>query len=277
MQVAIRPVDGEMKRADLARRVRARIPSDDHELLLVDRLDLEPLLRSPRLVAGRQLLGHDSFVAGAGGALQRDLPRSLEPLGEAHPCRRTTEQFLQQATPLLVALLAQIGSIEPEDIEEKHQLAFALLKKLKARDAVLVESDDLAIEHHLSDHQVRHRFGDLRESSRQIELVATPHGHFSIDERRERAEAVVLHLVGPVLFVAWRLVGQRGQHRRKHTAKELLGVPQAQLTRRTSSNPSATVGGASFFEATKIATSGTRAFPSRWRLRVRQTFTVASK
>src|SRR4029079_13323458 len=73
-----------LRRADLLRRMRRRVPADDDELLLVDGLDLQPLLRAPRLVHRRLPLGDDALEAVLRGVEQGLVAAHVELLGNAH-------------------------------------------------------------------------------------------------------------------------------------------------------------------------------------------------
>src|SRR5205085_8828475 len=142
-----------------------------------------------------------------------------------------------------------------QDVEEENQLPLvALLQKLKTRRALFVECDDLSVENQLRDLDLADCFRDGWKSRREVELVATPHRELAVDDRDDRAKAVVLHLFDPVRLVRRRRVGQRREHRREEFAEELFWsghrratVYDSEGTTCTSSNPSSNAGGASFF------------------------------
>src|SRR4051812_16200437 len=115
----------------------------------------------------------------------------------------------------------------------------APLQELEARYALRVEGDDLTVQDHLA-LDLRQRPGDLRETGREIELVAAPEREVAAHEAGQGPEAVVLQLVEPVLPVGRRPVGERGQHGREDAAEELLrgAAHDGVATTRTSSKPS---------------------------------------
>src|SRR6266851_2743466 len=170
----------------------ARIPPDDDELLLIEHLDLQPILRSPPFVARRFLLRDDPFVAAILRELERLLARQRELLRDAHAGGRAAEGFLERRAPLLVGLLAKIPAVEPEDVEEENQLALlALLQQLEARRSLIVERDDLAVQDHFRQLDFAHGVGNDRKTRDEIELVAAPHRDAAVDDCYDRAEAVV--------------------------------------------------------------------------------------
>src|SRR5947199_9410151 len=127
--------------------MRARIPSHDDEFLLVERLDLQPILRPAAFVARRLLLGDDAFVPTARRPLERFVAGRSKLLGEPHAAGWAAEELLQHGAALQIRPLAQIAAIEPDQIEHKDQLALvSLLQKLKSRRAVFIESDDFAVQ-----------------------------------------------------------------------------------------------------------------------------------
>src|SRR6185369_1503834 len=255
--------------------MRRRLKSDDHQLLLIERLDLQPLLRAPRFVDRAATLGDDPFEAVLRRVAQRFDPRLVDYLRDLHAGGRTAQHLLQDRAALLVRRGAEVFSVEPEDVEEKDELAISLLQQLKARRSFFVEGNDLAVEHDLAAFDLRHRLGDAREALREIDLVAAQHRHLAAGDADQRAEAVVFQFVNPRRLVARRLGGERRQHRRKDAAQKLMGC-HAVITR-SSSKPSSISGACSFFLVVKIATSGTRARPSRSRLRMMQARASRSK
>ena len=200
--------------------MRARIPSNDDEFLLVERLDLEPLSRSPPFVARRLFLGDDAFVTATCRKLQRLFARQVELLRHTHSGGRAAEELLQRGAAIFVSLLPQIVTIQPDEIEHENEFALrALLQELKSWRTSIVEGHDFTVEHRVFDFDLGHGIGDHRKPRREIELVAAPHRKAAADDCRDRAETVVLHLVRPVGIVGRRRIGKRGQHRREHFAQ----------------------------------------------------------
>src|SRR6185436_3763355 len=154
--------------------MRGRVPADDDELLLVDGLDLQPLLRPPRLVERRLPLGNDPLPPFLRRIQQRLLPRGLKSLREAHEGGRAAEGLLEQLAAVEVGELAEVVAVEPEDVEDEDQRAVALLEELEARPPLLVEGDDLAVEDDLRHLQLAQGLGYLGEARREVDLVAAP-------------------------------------------------------------------------------------------------------
>src|SRR6266568_9433091 len=147
--------------------MRARIPSHDDELLLVERLHLEPLSRPPPFVARRLFLGDDAFVTATCRKLQRLFARQLELLRHTHSGGRAAEELLQRGTAIFVSFLPQIMTIEPDEIEHENEFALpALLQELKSWRAFVVERDDFAVDDRVFDFDLRHGIRDDRKSRR---------------------------------------------------------------------------------------------------------------
>src|ERR1043165_2509843 len=255
--------------------MRRRVPADDDELLLVDGLDLQPLLRAPPLVDRRLPLGDDPFPPVLSGLQQRAVARHRQLLRKFDERGRTAQRALEQLAAVGVRQLADVVAVEPKDVEDEDELAVALLEELEARASLFVERDDLAVEHGLRHLQLPQRLGDFGEARREVDLVAAPHRQLAAGDRGDGAEAVVFELVDPLVLVARRRGGERRKHRREDFAQQRLRLHDA--TTRTSSKPSSRVGGISFFFVVKIATSGTRALPSRCRFRMIAVLTSVSK
>src|ERR1019366_3110923 len=118
----------------------------------------------------------------------------------------------------------KVLAVQPEDVEDNEQFpAVALLQKLEARRAMLIEDDDLTVEHDVGKFQFRKGGGDGGKAGRQIELVPAPNRHAAIDDCRHGPEAVVLQLERPALPVARRRLRDRRQHRREEGLEQSLG------------------------------------------------------
>ena len=72
-------------------------------------------------------------------------PRHVQRLRDGDAGRRSSK-LLEDLAALVVRPAAQVLAVEPEDVEEDHPLVAALLQELKARRALLVEDDDLAVD-----------------------------------------------------------------------------------------------------------------------------------
>jgi len=184
-----------------------------------------------------------------GGQPQRVLAVHVQQLREGDTGGRFSEQLLETLAALDVRQAAQVLAVLPQDVEEDQPLVASLLEQLKARRALLVQHDHLAVDDELLLLDLLNRGEGLWKARTEIELVAAEDRRLAAGDADHAAEAVVLHLEHPVAAAGGRL-RERGEHRRKDFLEQLLGrhctpvITSGAITR-TSSNPSLNEGGTS--------------------------------
>ena len=212
-----------MQRSDLALGMRRRIEADDRQLLHVQRFELQPRLRSPRLVNRIVALRDEPFPPFARRRRKRVRRRSFDDLRQLDRRRRTCHELFEQRATLEIRQPAHVFAIHPQHIEQDVPFAHvSLLQQLEFRHAFDVQRDDLAVNDDLVGLPFLQRFDDVRKAFAEVELVAGPECHGTAGLRAHAAEAVVLQLVRPARLTAGRRVGERRQHRRKELAEQRL-------------------------------------------------------
>src|SRR5438093_2163263 len=207
---------------------RRCVPAD-HEFGLLAHLDLAPQRRTnPRLVQGALVLRDNSLPTETLGLAVRRFPvvdessRDEERNGPApqKPIERRAAVAERSRHEGSAVLLEQI-----EDRVARRRCAgdAAPLKELKPRDAHLVESDELAINHDVAVRQRGQRVDDVREPAGEVLERSRPDLHASVLATSHRADAVVLLLEDPV-----RSLHDARRERRQHRANRFQrGSPVA--------------------------------------------------
>src|SRR5262249_50472695 len=89
----------------------------------------------------------------------------------------------------------------------------------EARATLLVDGDDLAVEHAVRGlDRLRDLLCDVREALRQVVAGPTPQPHRALAHVGERAETVPFDLEEPALSL-WHVVLERREHRRVLAAR----------------------------------------------------------
>ena len=208
-------VDRQHERAEGAR--TPALPhrvADDDELLPALRLHLEPVAAAPsRLVAGVGALADDPLEPLRRRRLE-ERGAVVERLREPDGAVALVEQRLQPLVPLGQRQVDDRLALDLEDVEEiEHERPRSLLHRREAGAPLVVERADLAVEHAVRRlHRLHDRAGNRLEAGGQRVAVAARQFDFTARDRHDRAVAVPLHLVQPLLAGRHRL-GERGQHR----------------------------------------------------------------
>ena len=120
--------------------------------------------------------------------------------------------LLQQTAPGVERLTLQIAAGEHEHIEDviedRYSAGAAVLERSEGRPARFVQRDDFAVEHALI-RQALQRFGDSRILVGKVVVVARAKLHPAAPLDCERAIAVELQLVYPLLSFGQRLAAQK--------------------------------------------------------------------
>jgi hypothetical protein len=146
----------------VARALAARVTRDQHGGL-VAQLDLAPVVAAAtRSVAGGAALGHDALEAAVMGSGEQRLAVVVD-LREDDDRRLGDDQPGQQLAPPAPRLADQRLAVELEQVEDHvRDRSLAPLEQLEARDAVLVERAQLAVEDASGVRQGRReRLGDV--------------------------------------------------------------------------------------------------------------------
>jgi hypothetical protein len=187
----------------------ARVAGDDH-LLRLPQLQLVPVRRAAAGAVWRVgSLRDDAFeLLLACGCKQRG---AVVELRRDEDSRTATDDLLEAAPALPQRLADELLGVELEEVEEHEDgRAVALLQKREARPAAFVERADLAVENcvRCRDRTCR-RSRDVTEPPREIVPVPARERHLAAGHGHDRAEAVPLRLVAPLLPERERLRGDR--------------------------------------------------------------------
>ena len=196
----------------------------DDELLLLVRLHLEPVPRSPaRKVAGVRLLGDD--------ALEALLPRGgvqclavLEGVRQPHGVRAGRKESGQTLVPRGEREVEERRPLHLEHVEDVvDERAGALLHDREARAALVVERADLPVEDAVGrPNAPLERPRDRREALREVVAAPAREARLPAGQSRDRPVAVPLDLEQPAV-AAGNVVGERRQHRLVLAALPLRG------------------------------------------------------
>src|SRR5207249_723491 len=170
----------------------------DHELLPALALDLEPVARAPAPIRPVGLLGDDALEVSGVAGVEELLAALLDVSAVPEDAGAARDQQLQELLALGQRHVPEVVAVDLETVEEhgaygnlpapgrdvaRVRQSHAALQSLERAAAVLVEGDDLAIEHGALDGQRRQRFDDLGIA--RGEVLAAAAGEGLIDERRQ--------------------------------------------------------------------------------------------
>ena len=197
-------------------------PAADDELLLLVRLDLQPVPVAPSLGVPRAgALGHHALEALLlGGGLQR--LAVVEHRRQPDRAVALVEQRLEPRPPLRQRqvdhrLAVQLQQVE--DLVDERRPRLSLLHRREARPPLLVERAHLAVDDALrAADRLCQLLRHLGEAAGEIVAVAGDELRLAAADIAERAIAVPLHLEDPVVAARERL-GERGEHRRVLAAR----------------------------------------------------------
>ena len=214
----VEPEDQRSHRALLL----ARPPAHDHHVDRADVLDLDHPLALPGDVGGVELLRDHALARKEPGLGGRHVLRQRGQLDGTRrgflTTRRRRDQLSQRLAALRERRLHQLGAVDRQRVEGAKQRRRLLrqhlhaglggvqtgLERVEHLAAVVVEDDQLAVDHVAA--LGEDELGEVAEqrlcaAGLQEDLVA-------VDER-DRSEAVVLRLVGPLLALGQDLAGKR--------------------------------------------------------------------
>ena len=223
--VVARPADEQRPERPGAVAAAGAEPAD-HHLGADPVLDLAPLLGAlARRVGGAEALGHHPFQAalGGGGHQRRavtDAVRRHEPVGARF------DEAGEQLAALLVRQADRVGAVDREHVEHvEHGLGVVALQRLEARPAGVVEAHDLAVEHGPPGvHRILQTV-ELGVLGGDVEQPAALQAQRAAVDEGQRAVAVPLDLVGPVVVV--RLARQRAERRRSSARRGSAAPPSS--------------------------------------------------
>jgi len=172
---------------------------------------LQPEFRPLLHVRRRQILGHEAFVAAALCDFVGFDAIGSEAMRKQQDALSGDDRF-ECFAPIGKRLMPQIFAVSVETIEDRvDRRAFALLKKLKTRDALAVEHHHFAIE----EQGCRAELFDGRDNFRKTSRVVLPVARKQANVRAllvgEQPIAVVLFFIHPAGLVE-RLGHERCEH-----------------------------------------------------------------
>src|SRR6266550_1926916 len=222
-------VEADEKRAEmLAAAFRRRVPAD-HEFGLLPHLDLAPEGRpNPRLVGRGLVLRDDPFPAEALGFAVRRLSIPDQPSRHEEGSSSAANEPLEPRSPLAQRTRHERPAVLLEEIEDRvtrwrRAGDSASLKELKARHALRVQGDELAVDDEIAIADGQKPRDDMRKSGGQVLKRPGPELHLPALATRDRADPVVLLLEDPP-----RSLDDARRKRREHRANEVqLGSPVA--------------------------------------------------
>ena len=197
----IAAIDAGHQRAEFA---VGGLPAAEHDLMSRAALCLGPALGAAGAIGRIELLGDDAFEREFAGRFQHGIAAALKMLDVADLLVLAfprVQQFLQPPLALDQRQRAKILAIGEQQVErvEDQILGLAVgdrgLQRREVRRAVVIERDDLAVDHH-----VRQRAalpGDGGELFGPVEALAGFQGRLAILDAQLHAVAVELDLMAP--------------------------------------------------------------------------------
>ena len=203
--------------------------ASDHDLLLFDRLDLQPAAAAHAGKVGTLAqLGHDALQLIASSRRVESLSLADDVLGVTDQCRGS-QHVLEQALSILEGNLEKALAVGVDHVEdhvlESYGLVGPVLKQLKGRAPLRVHGHDLAVQDRLPGRkQIRQEF-QLRIL--EVDRTSAPslEGGLAVAYEADQSDAVPLDLEEPAIVVE-SLVHQAGLHRlecRRHRPLLRLG------------------------------------------------------
>ncbi len=212
---SIATADGEDQRPEIGVAPLPRQPADDHHLLFLADLQLQPgSAAAARLVAGAAQLRHDALEALRPGRGEEGVTIGLHVAGVAN--QRVLAQLpAEEALALLERHVEQRSTVEVEQVEcledDRGRRSRALragnaprpdagpiLQEAEPGPPLLVEGDHLAVHDRLPRVDPRRRPGKVREVARGVLAVAGPQAGVAVPDDRLHPVAVPFHLEQPV-------------------------------------------------------------------------------
>ncbi|MHC2538448.1 hypothetical protein ACVJMY_008017 [Bradyrhizobium diazoefficiens] len=204
----------------------------DHDLMAGPAFGLGPALRPSRPVRRVQLLRHHAFKLELAGRLQHGVAAALEMLDIADLVRfplLCLQQLLEPRLTLPERKAAIVAAFGEQEIEGKEDEVLGLairqrgLERGKVRRAVVVERDNLAV-----DHGLRQRIRLLRDGGELVGPVETLAGlqrRLAVLDAKLHAVAIELDLVAPAV-AGRRTLDRRAELRRDEIRhlRDRLGV-----------------------------------------------------
>ena len=230
-ELALDPLP-ERQRPEPTRR-RRRGVARDHEVVRELRLALRPGLRPSALVGRRGALRDHALEPHPRHLRVEVLAPAPHVIAELHarPPARPGEEPRQQLLAPDQRHGREVPAVQPHQIEgEEDELAprparQRVLQQREAAHAVLVLHHDLAVDHRLAAGQRAERIGQIAVPVRPVEPAAGDQPHRAVVDERQRAIAVELDLVQP-LVAGRRRLDRAGELRRDRLRPRSLHRPR---------------------------------------------------